>query len=98
MVFRTHLHFKYITQRIGRLERKIDEIDLRTRTMMAGLRDWMSFKSDYIQRVACQDEVDIEIIERLVQADVGGVLPSAIARALSKYGLSAGTSRVESNV
>jgi hypothetical protein len=55
--------------------------------MMAGLRDWMSFKSDYIQKAACQDEVDIEIIERLVQADEGGVLPSVIAMDLSRYGL-----------
>ena len=53
--------------------------------MMAGLRDWMSFKSDYIEKIACQDEVDAEIIERLVQADDGGVLPSAIAKDLSKY-------------
>jgi len=78
---------KYIIQRLGRLEKKIDGIDLRTRTLMAGLREWMSFKPGYIQRVACQDEVDIEIIERLVQADDGGVLPSAIAKELSKYGL-----------
>jgi hypothetical protein len=42
---------KYIIQRIGRLEQKIDEIDLRTRTMMAGLREWMSFKPSYIQKV-----------------------------------------------
>lgn len=78
---------KYIIQRIGRLEQKIDGIDLRTRTMMAGLREWISFKSDYIQKVACQDEVDAEIIARLVQADDGGVLPSAIASGLSSYGL-----------
>jgi hypothetical protein len=78
---------KYIIQRIGRLEQKIDEIDLRTRTMMAGLREWMSFKPGYVLKVACQDEVDAEIIERLVQADDGGVLPSAIANDLSRYGL-----------
>jgi hypothetical protein len=78
---------KYIIQRIGRLEKKIDEIDLRTRTMMAGLREWMSFKSGYIQKVVCQDEVDAEIIERLVQADDGGVLPSVIAKDLCRYGL-----------
>ncbi|RLI41662.1 hypothetical protein DRO69_11310 [Candidatus Bathyarchaeota archaeon] len=76
-----------IIQRLGRLERKIDGIDLRTRTMMAGLRDWMSFKPGYIQKVACQDEVDAEIIERLLQADDGGVLPSIIANNLSVYGL-----------
>ena len=51
---------KYIIQRIGRLEQKIDGIDLRTRTMMAGLREWMSFKSDYIEKIACQDEVDFD--------------------------------------
>jgi len=78
---------KYIIQRIGRLEQKIDGIDLRTRTMMAGLREWMSFKPSYIQKVACQDEVDVEIIERLTQADEWGVLPSVIAKDLSSYGL-----------
>jgi len=78
---------KYIIHRIGRLEQKIDGIDLRTRTMMAGLREWMSFKPSYIQKVACQDELDVEIIERLVQADEGGVLPSVIAEDLSAYGL-----------
>jgi len=78
---------KYIIQRIGRLEQKIEGIDLRTRTMMAGLREWMSFKPEYIQKVVCQDEVDAEIIQRLVQADEGGVLPSTIAKDLSMYGL-----------
>jgi len=78
---------KYIIQRIDRLEQKIDKIDLRTRTLMAGLREWMSFKPGYIQKVACQDEVDVEIIERLVQADEGGVLPSVIANDLASYGL-----------
>ena len=78
---------KYIIQRIGRLEQKIDGIDLRTRTMMAGLREWMSFKPSYIQKVACQDELDVEIIERLFQADDWGVLPSVIANDLSSYGL-----------
>lgn len=78
---------KYIIQRIGLLEQKIDGIDLRTRTIMAGLREWMSFKPDYIEKVACQDEVDAEIIERLFQADEWGVLPSVIAKDLSSYRL-----------
>jgi hypothetical protein len=55
--------------------------------MMAGLREWMSFKPSYIQKITCQDEVDVEIIERLTQADEGGFLPSAIASDLSRYGL-----------
>jgi hypothetical protein len=55
--------------------------------MMVGLREWMSFKPSYTEKVACKDEVDVEIIERLVQADDGGILPSTIARNLSRYGL-----------
>jgi len=78
---------KYIIQRIGRLEQKIDGIDFRTRTMMAGLREWMSFEPGYVQKVACEDEVDIKIVTCLIQRGVGGMLPSAIARDLSKYGL-----------
>jgi len=78
---------KYILQRIKRLEHKIGEIDLRTRTMMAGLREWMSFEPGYIQTVACEDEADVKIITCLIQRGVGGMLPSDIAKDLSKYGL-----------
>lgn len=38
----------------------------------------------------CQDEVDAEIIERLIRADEGGALLSVIAKALSAYGLKLG--------
>ena len=55
--------------------------------MMAGLREWMSFRPSYVQKVACQDEVDVEIIEHLFQADEGGALPSVIANDLASYGL-----------
>jgi len=54
---------------------------------MAGLRDWMSFEPSYIQKVACEDEVDVEIITCLMQKGVGGLLPSAIAAELGEYGL-----------
>ena len=78
---------KYIIELIKHLERKIEQVDLRTRTMVAGLREWMSFEPSYIQKVACQDEVDVEIITCLMQKGVGGLLPSAIAAELGEYGL-----------
>jgi len=78
---------QYILERIRLLEGKIGQIDLRTRTMMAGLREWMSFEPSYIQKVACEDEVDVEIITCLMQKGVGGLLPSAIATELGEYGL-----------
>jgi len=78
---------KYIIELIKHLERKIDQVDLRTRTLTAGLREWMSFQPSYIQKVACEDEVDVEIITCLMQRGVGGLLPSAIAAKLGEYGL-----------
>jgi hypothetical protein len=78
---------QYILERIRLLEGKISQIDLRTRTLMAGLREWMSFEPSYIQKVACEDEVDVEIITCLMQKGVGGLLPSAIAAELGEYGL-----------
>jgi len=78
---------KYIIELIKHLEGKIEQVDLRTRTLMAGLREWMSFELGYIQKVACEDEVDVEIITCLMQKGVGGLLPSAIAAELGEYGL-----------
>jgi len=78
---------KYIIELIKHLERKIDQVDLRTRTLMAGLREWMSFEPSYIQKIACEDEIDIEIITCLMQKGIGGLLPSAIAAELAEYGL-----------
>jgi len=78
---------KYIIELIKHLERKIEQVDIRTRTLMAGLREWMSFEPRYVQKVACEDEVDVEIITCLMQKGVGGLLPSAIAAELADYGL-----------
>jgi len=55
--------------------------------LTAGLSDWISFKPGYVQKVACQDEVDFEIITRLYQAGDGGILPSNIAEGVSRYEL-----------
>jgi len=78
---------KYIIELIKHLERKIEQVDVRTRTLMAGLREWMSFEPSYIQKVACENEVDVEIITCLMQKGVGGLLPSAVASELTEYGL-----------
>jgi coenzyme F420-reducing hydrogenase delta subunit len=47
----------------------------------------MSFEPSYIQKVACEGEVDVEIITCLMQKGVGGLLPSTIALELAEYGL-----------
>jgi len=55
--------------------------------MMAGLREWMSFEPGYIQKVACDDEADAQIITCLIDKGPWGILPSAIATELAGYGL-----------
>jgi hypothetical protein len=66
---------KYIIELLKRLKRQIGEIDVRTRTLMAGLRYWISFGPSYIQKVACEDEVDVEIITCLIQKGMGVYCP-----------------------
>jgi len=67
--------------------REIGRIGLRIRTILGGLRDRLSFEPSYIQKAACEDEVDVEIIACLMQRGVGGLLPSAIASELAEYSL-----------
>jgi len=55
--------------------------------MKVDLREWMSFESSYIQKVAWEDEVDVQIITCLMQKGAGGLLPSTIAAELAEYGL-----------
>ena len=64
------------------MEREIGEIDVRTRTLTAGLREWMNFEPSYIQKVACEYEVDVQIIKCLMHKGIGGLLPSALPQSL----------------
>ena len=79
---------KYILYRIHRIERKIDRLDARTRTIFAGLRDFMAFDTDYIRDVLCKDDLDEAILQRLLEVGDGGILPSQIAQDLSKFKIS----------
>lgn len=75
---------KYIIKLLHRLERKVGEIDARTRTLMAGLKDLMTFRQDYLKGVVVGDELDEAIIQRLLE--VPEELPSRIALQLKARG------------
>jgi hypothetical protein len=77
----------YTIRLIKRLAQKIDEIDLRTRKMMAGLHDWMSFESNFIEELVCRDELDARLVRCLIEAGKGGISPKETAQALAQYGL-----------
>ena len=78
---------KYIIQRLRRLERKIDKINLRTRQIMVGIHEWVKFEPNYIEELVCKDEVDARIIELLIHAGEGGVSSPDLARDLAQYDL-----------
>lgn len=75
---------KYMIRLLHRLERKIGEIDARTRTLMAGLKGLMIFRQDYLRAVVVGDELDEAIVQRLIE--VPEELPSKIALQLKARG------------
>jgi len=63
----------------------MEEIKLSQRTIVAGLKGLFHFKKPMIQRIACGDEVDEEILELLREAGGQGLLPKDLAARLSAY-------------
>ena len=74
---------KYMLQLLKRLDRKISRLDARQRTIFHGLRDFMTFKRDYLDEVACRDGLDEEILQILREGDA---LPSSISSTLETRG------------
>jgi len=83
------------SERIGRLKcnqhlikqtlAEVEEIKLMLRTIFAGLKDSFNFEPSLIERVACGDGVDSEILHLLFQADSPGLLPKDLSARLVAY-------------
>lgn len=76
---------KYTLQLIKEMRRDMEEIKLMQRTICAGLKGLFNFQKPMIQRVACGDEVDQEILEILHEAGSRGVLPKDVSARLGSY-------------
>jgi hypothetical protein len=55
------------------------------RTIFAGLKDSFNFEKPLIERIACQDEVDREILRLLYEAGSLGLLPKDLAVKLERF-------------
>jgi hypothetical protein len=78
-----------LEQRIlSRLDRLEETQDIILNGLEAG--GYFHYTAPFIQKVACEDAVDLAILEVVFQAGSPGVLPSVIAKAksLSQYGVS----------
>jgi hypothetical protein len=62
-------------QLLKRTLAEIEEVKLMLRTIFAGLKGSFNFEQSLIERVACEDEVDQEILRLLFEAGSPGMLP-----------------------
>lgn len=76
---------KYNQQLLKQTLAEIEEVKLMLRTIFTGLKDSFNFDRPIIERVACQDEVDREILNLLFEAGSPGLLPKDLAFKLERF-------------
>ena len=76
---------KYNQQLLKRVLREVGEVKLMQRTILAGLKEFFHFEKPMIERAACVDEVDCEILQLLFEAGAPGVLPKDLATKLERF-------------
>lgn len=76
---------KYNQQLLKRAQKDIEEIKLTQRTILSGLKDSFHFKQPIIEKIACLDEVDREILQVLFEVGSPGVLPKDLATRLARF-------------
>jgi len=63
---------KWIIRTLKRQEVVLKRIDRRTRMLAAGLRELFMLGEDYVSMVACQDEIDVALLNVLREAGATG--------------------------
>lgn len=76
---------KYNQQLLKQVLSEQVEIKLMLRTIFAGLKGSFNFEKSLIGRIACEDEIDEEILNVLFEAGSSGLLPKELAITLSSF-------------
>ncbi len=76
---------KYNQQLLKRILSEVEEVKLMLRTIFAGLKGSFNFEQSLIERVACTDEVDRELLQLLFEAGSHGLLPKDLAVRLERF-------------
>src|SRR4030066_18742 len=76
---------KYNQQLLKQTLSEIGEVKLMLRTIFAGLKGSFNFEQSIIERVACEDEVDREILRLLFESGSPGLLPKDLAVKLVQF-------------
>jgi len=76
---------KYNQQLLKQTLAEIEEVKLMLRTIFAGLKGSFNFEQSVIERVACEDEIDREILQLLFESGNPGLLPKDLAVRLERF-------------
>jgi hypothetical protein len=76
---------KYNQQLLKQALSEIEEVKLMLRTIFAGLKGTFNFEQSLIERVACNDEVDCEILQLLYESGSPGLLPKDLQARLQQF-------------
>ena len=76
---------KYNQQLLKKTLAEVEEVKLMLRTIFAGLKGTFNFEQSLIERVACEDEVDQEILQTLFEVGNSGLLPKDISARLERF-------------
>jgi len=79
---------KYNQQLLKQTLGEIEEVKLMLRVIFAGLKGSFNFEQSLIERIACCDEVDREILQLLFEAGNPGLLPKDLQTRLERYKVS----------
>jgi hypothetical protein len=64
---------------------EVEEVKLMLRTIFAGLKGSFNFEQSLIESIACEDEVDREILQLLFEAGPYGLLPKDLPAKLDRF-------------
>lgn len=78
---------KYNQQLLKRISERQDYIEQMLRTIFKGFEGQFRFEKPFIQKIACADEVDQEILELLYQSQPDGLFPKDVAVHLQQFKL-----------
>ncbi len=76
---------KHLLQKDKELAQELCEIKLMLRTIFEGLKPSFNFKRPLIEKIACKDEVDREILQVLFESGSSGLLPKDLAVKLERF-------------
>ena len=76
---------KYNQQLLKQTLAEVEGVKLMLRTIFAGLEGSFNFDQSLIERVACKDEVDREILHYLFEVGSTGMLPKDLAAKLEMF-------------